>query len=305
MDNGKPTPPLAPETALDWPGRSATGADVLAAVDRRVQQRRRARRRTAGAIAAGVLLAAVGVTWQRPAPLPAAPAVAATLAPTQQILADGSEVELNGDAAVRVEFGPAVRRVVIVRGEAHFEVKSDPARPFVVVAGDVAVRAVGTAFAVHLASAGVDVLVTEGRVAVDRAAASAALEAAPATPETAPAAPLALIAAGARVTVAPADLAPAAAAPVVTPVTAAEMAARLAWRVPRLEFNDTPLHEAVALFNRHGRVRLALAEPALGDLRVSGNVRADNVTALLDLLRADYGVAAEQRDGRAIVLVRR
>lgn len=299
MDDGKPTPPLAPDTALDWPGRSATGADVLAAVDRRVRQRRRARRRAAGALAAGVLLAAVGVVWQRPAPPPAAPAaVAAAPTPARQILADGSEVELNGDAAVRVEFGPAERRVVMVRGEAHFEVKSDPARPFVVVAGEVAVRAVGTAFAVQLASAGVDVLVTEGRVAVDRAAA-------PAVRDTAPAAPLAFVAAGARVTVAPADLAPAAAAPVVTAVSPAEMAVRLAWRVPRLEFNDTPLREAVALFNRHGRVRLALAEPALGELRVSGTVRADNIAALLDLLRADYGVAAEPRDGNAIVLVRR
>lgn len=298
MDDGKPTPPLSPETALDWPGRSATGADVIAAVHRRVQQRRRARRRTAGVVAACVLLAAVGVTWHRPAPLPAAPAAAIATLPTRQILADGSEIDLNGDAAVRVEFGPAVRRVVIVRGEAHFEVKSDPARPFVVVAGDVAVRAVGTAFAVQLASAGVGVLVTEGRVAVDRAAPTAAAEASPA-------APLALVAAGASVTVAPADLAPAAPAPVVTEVSAAEMAARLAWRVPRLDFNDTPLREAVALFNLHGRVQLALAEPALGDLRVSGTVRADNVTALLDLLRADYGIAADKRDERAIVLVRR
>jgi transmembrane sensor len=298
MDDGKPTPPLAPDTALDWPGRSATGADVLAAIDRRMRQRRRARRRTGGAVAAGMLLATVGVVWQRPATPPAAPAAAVAPAPTRQILADGSEVELNGGAAVRVEFGPAVRRVVIERGEAHFDVRSDPSRPFVVVAGEVAVRAVGTAFAVQFAPSGVDVLVTEGRVAVDRAAA-------PAVPETVPTAPLAFVAAGARVTVAPADLAPAAAAPVVTSVTAAEMAARLAWRVPRLDFNDTPLREAVALFNRHGRVRLALAEPALGELRVSGTVRADNVAALLDLLRADYGVISDRRGDREIVLLRR
>ena len=84
-----------------------------------------------------------------------------------------------------------------------------------------------------------------------------------------------------------------------------DLAEQLAWRVPRLELNDTPLREAVALFNRHSRVRLELATPALGDLRVSGVVRADNTPALLQLLRADYGIEAEPTGDRAFVLSRR
>ena len=53
-------------------------------------------------------------------------------------------------------------------GEAYFTVAKNPGRPFVVAAGGVGVRAVGTAFNVRLDSDAVEVLVTEGRVQVSR-----------------------------------------------------------------------------------------------------------------------------------------
>ena len=271
---------------------------MLAAVERRVQHRRRLRRRTVAAAASLALVALVGVTWWRTgsrAPASALAASATLTQPTRQLLADGSQIALNGDARVRVEFSPALRRVTIVRGEAHFEVAHDTARPFVVVAGEVSVRAVGTAFSVRLAPRDVNILVTDGRVAVDRATVD---------PVAAPVQPLAFVSKGAAVAVAPADLVPNAPAPVVVEVSAPELADRLAWRVPRLEFNDTPLREAVTLFNRHGNVRLSLGSPALGDLRVSGVVRADNTPALLQLLRADYGVEAQRLGDREFVLSR-
>ena len=298
MPDGPPTSPLSPDHALDWPDRTATADAVLAAVERRVQRRRQLRRRAAAAVASLALLIAVGTTWFRPASSSPATALAtgATVTqPTRQRLADGSQIELNGDAQVRVEFSPAVRRVTIVRGEAHFEVAHDTARPFVVVAGEVSVRAVGTAFSVRLAPRDVNVLVTDGRVAVDRASVD---------PVATPAQPLAFVSQGAAVAVAPSDLAPHAPAPAVVAVSAPEIAQRLAWRVPRLEFNDTPLREAVALFNRHGDVRLSLAAPALGELRVSGTVRADNTPALLQLLRADYGVETQRLGNGEFVLSR-
>jgi transmembrane sensor len=297
MPDGPPTPPLTPDHALDWPGRTANADAVLAAVERRVQRRRELRRRALAVTAALALLVA-GATWFRPASSPTTSSLAtgATLTqPARQLLADGSQIELNGDAQVRVEFSPAVRRVTIVRGEAHFEVAHDTARPFVVIAGEISVRAVGTAFAVRLAPDDVNVLVTDGRVAVDRATAD---------PLAAPVQPLAFVSKGARVAVAPADLVPHAPAPAVVEVSAPELAEQLAWRVPRLEFNDTPLREAVELFNRHGNVRLTLAAPALGDLRVSGIVRADNAPALLQLLRADYGVEAQRLGDREFELSR-
>lgn len=296
MHDGKPTPPLHADDALDWPGRAATTDRVLAAVERRVQHRRRLRRRAAAAVASVALAVLVALPWLRfgsPDSVPA-PATGAVLAqPVREVLADGSAVERNGDALVRSEFSPAVRRIVLLRGEAHFDVAHDAARPFVVVAGGVAVRAIGTAFSVRLAPGDVDVLVTEGRVAVDRAGGG---------PTGAAAGPLALVTRGARVAVGAADLAPDAPAPAVIPVTPAEIAERLAWRVPRLELNDAPLREVVELVNRSGGARLILATPAVGELRVSGIVRADNAPALLQLLRVDYGIEAQPRGEREFLL---
>lgn len=299
MHDGKPTPPLSADRALDWPADAATNEAVLAAVHRHVSRRRRLQRRSVAAAVAFLLLGLAGVRWLRPGtdvPAQARTASATLLQPARQVLADGSIIEFNGDARVRVDYSPALRRVTILQGEAHFEVTHDPTRPFVVVAGEVSVRAVGTAFAVRLAPAGVNVLVTDGRVAVDRASAD---------PIAAPVRPLAFAAKGDGVAVTSADLSPHAPALAVVAVSEPEMAERQAWRVPRLELNDTPLREAVELFNRHGHVRLSLAVSGLGELRISGVVRADNTSALLQLLQADYGVEARRRGDGEFVLSRK
>ena len=65
-------------------------------------------------------------------------------------LDDGSTLELNAASAVRVQFTPAERRVQLESGEAHFAVAHDTARPFIVSAGGIAVRAVDTAMQLGL-----------------------------------------------------------------------------------------------------------------------------------------------------------
>ena len=85
-------------------------------------------------------------------------------------LPDGSVALLNTDSAIDTAFTATERRVRIVRGEVFFTVAKDAARPFVVTAGTVAVRAVGTAFNVQRHHGSVEVLVTEGRVRVTDAA---------------------------------------------------------------------------------------------------------------------------------------
>ena len=84
------------------------------------------------------------------------------------MLDDGSVAELNRGAEIEVNYTVAERRVVLRRGEALFTVAKNPARPFVVRAGGVDVRAVGTAFNVKLAGPNLEVLVTEGTVHVSQ-----------------------------------------------------------------------------------------------------------------------------------------
>ena len=82
------------------------------------------------------------------------------------VLDDGSVLELYGDTSAEVRLAPAERRVRLARGEAHVTVVRDATRPFVVEAGGVAARTVGTAFNVRLGAREVEVLVTEGKVSV-------------------------------------------------------------------------------------------------------------------------------------------
>ena len=84
-------------------------------------------------------------------------------------------------------------------------------------------------------------------------------------------------------------------APAVNPLTTAETSERLVWRVPRLEFNETPLWEVVSLINQHSRSRISLANADLGRLEISGALRADNIEPLLHMLEANYRIKVVHR----------
>lgn len=79
---------------------------------------------------------------------------------------DGSTAMLNTDSAIAVNMSGEQRRVELLKGEAYFEVKSDPARPFVVQADHSTTRVLGTRFFVHQKSDGDEVKVVSGRVEV-------------------------------------------------------------------------------------------------------------------------------------------
>jgi transmembrane sensor len=275
----------AAEDALQWMRGAHAETALTAEVGRlvRVRQRRRA------ALFAGVGVAAMAVgLWffSDVRPPASSPPTAIVTEPRRQTLPDGSVVILREGAEIAADFSATVRRVSLRRGEAHFAVEKDPARPFVVSANGVEVRAVGTAFSVGLGGAAVDVLVTHGRVAVEPAARVAAL-----------------VDAGQRARV-PAT----GGAAEVHAVSANELAQALAWRAPQIEFSRTPLAEAVALINARlapvGSRRLTVdsTDAALRDLRLSGFLAADNTEGFLLLLESNFGVRADRRGTGAIVL---
>lgn len=268
---------------LDWPREAGLGPELAREI--RAEVRRRRRVRWTALAASTAACAAVWLAWPRTAApaLPETPAAVRVAAPERRTLPDGSVAELRPGAELRVEFSADTRRVVLAAGEAHFTVAKNPARPFVVAAGGVEARAVGTAFAVAHGTAAIDVIVTEGRVAVSGAR----------QPEPA------LLDAGSGASVGTAPGAPA-----VSAFSADEMARRLAWRVPRLVFAGTPLPEVVRMFAAHGGARLTIADDAIRGVTISGVLRADNTDALLQLLADDHGIEAV-RDGVAITLRRR
>lgn len=202
----------------------------------------------------------------------------------RRVLEDGSVVELNRGTRMTVVYTATERRVRLLQGEASFTVAKNPARPFIVRAAGVDVRAVGTVFNVRLGAKQVEVLVTEGRVQVNDVVQGNSLLVSDA-PDVTP-----VLAAGHKVAVATETVAPA--APVA--VAPDEAARLLAWQPPLLDFNSTPLAEVVNMFNRHNTVQLFIGDPELRALPIVASFRADNVEGFVRLLQTTTGVTAEQ-----------
>jgi len=223
-----------------------------------------------------------------------ATAAAALALIERRTLSDGSVLELNRGAVVTGRFTAQERRVALERGEAHFKVAHDAARPFMVEAGGVTVRAVGTAFTVQLDPTRVRVLVTEGKVRVDDSAKGQSLLGAAVDGEP----PVLSAGQSAVVTLAPTAVSH------IGKISATEIATQLAWQPRLLDFTDAPLAEIVGAFNRGNPVRLVLADAALGEMRLSATFRSDNVEGFVHLMESDFGLHAERTGDRQIVLRR-
>jgi len=247
----------------------------------------------AGAAALALLLA--GPRTRQPAATAASPNSSVVTNPEHRVLSDGSIVEVNHGGEIAIDFSSTRRGVRLVAGEAHFKVAKDPQRPFVVTAGAVSVQAVGTAFAVTYAPEQVDVLVTEGRVAVTRSK----LRAITAPPSSAPADAVYLDAAHRlSVSTAASEHFP----PTAESVTPDQIAAALSWRKARVEFTDTPLDSALTLFNAHNQSQLTLLDPALGKIRISGIFWTDDPEGFARLLQSSASLQVLHEAGNRIVL---
>ena len=249
--------------------------------------------------AASVVLAAaaaVGLSFIYSWHAPAAPAVTSYLQVNERLaLPDGSRVELKDGSRIVVQYSDRERRVKLTGGEAQFSVWQDARRPFIVEAGGIEVRAVGTVFNVRLEDRTVAVLVTEGRVKVNREPPAATSGGSVAE---------VMLAAGEQTAV-PLAVDAVQAAPVVVPATSEQISQSLAWQTPRLQFWETPLAEAVAEFNRLNRFQIVIGDAELGRRLIGGTFRPDNVEGFVRLLETTLDVRSDRRGDHETVLRRR
>lgn len=80
------------------------------------------------------------------------------------VLEDGSTIQLAPESALRIEFHDDVRQVALLRGEAFFDVSKDANRKFKVIADGAEVEVLGTAFDVRVTEASTAVSVGRGSV---------------------------------------------------------------------------------------------------------------------------------------------
>ena len=140
---------------------------------RRLLQERRSKRRVVMGIAAGMLMAiGAALTYFSPwrGPDDSHLHKYFTRIGEQQTieLDDGSVVTLNTGGQLVVDYGEQVRRILLERGEAYFEVAEDSKRPFTVDLGVRSVTAVGTAFNIRKHPEHYQVAVIEGAVSLHK-----------------------------------------------------------------------------------------------------------------------------------------
>ena len=189
-------------------------------------------------------------------------------------LADTSEVELNARSEVHVRLLRHRRDLVLAAGEAFFRVAKDPLRPFIVHAGDLEIRAVGTEFDVYRKHAATVVTVVEGRVSVRRA-----------NPGNGQSTTVFEVPAGEQTII----TAEGVSAPRVVSTEDAT-----AWIHRQLRFDDTPLSDVVAEFNRYNTQPLVIESAELQDLKISGLYSSTDPTSLLNFLRAQPSITVTQ-----------
>lgn len=173
-------------------------------------------------------------------------------------LADRSTVHLNAQSALRATMTPWSRRLQLLRGQASFVVAPDR-RPLQVLAGALRVEDIGTTFDIALYRQQARIEVAEGRVHVwhaDR----------PRQPM------LADLGAGqsARFDAASGKV----------ELASEDVAAMHAWWQRRIVFRDEPLANVAEDFNRLNRTRLLIDDAGAGAMRLTGNLRGDDIASL-------------------------
>lgn len=210
-------------------------------------------------------------------------------------LADGSVITLNTQSRVRVWLDQDQRQATLLDGEAMFDVARDTARPFRVNAGDLRVHVIGTRFNLYRLGAQTQLTVLEGRVAVETGAAQMAMWV-DGRPDSGAVDVSALqpLGAGDRLVAEPGRV-PAAS-------TVADPQRVTSWIQRRLIFEDAPLAEVVAEFNRYNRRQIHVDAAALASRRITGVFKVHDIDLLIGFLRGQHDLRViESRDGLRVV----
>lgn len=212
-------------------------------------------------------------------------------------LPDGSTITVNAQSKTEVEFSKQMRLVRMIEGEAYFDVSKDP-RPFVILTDGLSVSAVGTAFNVRQRNSDTQVEVSEGAVLInigDHIPSNEDIGSALKREEgsqTALQASSALLSQGER-----AQFDPVTNRLKIGNVSPDSIAA---WRDNKLIFEDAPLSDIVAEFNRYNRIKLVVTDPKIELLRISAVFQATDPRSFADFLSAtgDVVVAEDQNQLR-------
>jgi transmembrane sensor len=180
----------------------------------------------------------------------------------------GTIVQLDTSSHADARLYRDRREVLLKDGQAMLTVASDASKPFQVRAGALRITVVGTRFSVRHTASGLDagqtvVSVEEGHVRVERASQASGND-------------LVNLTAGQQVV---AD-----AMGRIGPVQRIPVTAIALWRSGRISFEQTPLAQAVAEFERYGHTGLLVRDPAVAALPIGGSYNLQQFQQFVETL---------------------
>jgi transmembrane sensor len=196
-------------------------------------------------------------------------------------LADGSQIELNTDTVVQASVGPNERRIWLYKGEAYFQIKHDPTRRLVVIAGDHRIVDLGTKFVVRRDAGRVKVALVEGRARFESSDIWTQKHSA---------------------VLMPGDVAIANANSIsVTREPIQKVTAALGWRQGVLVFSYVTLADAAAEFNRYNRKKIVITDPAVARMTIAGTFPTNGVPLFDMAAQRVFGLSVGRRGDEIVI----
>lgn len=197
------------------------------------------------------------------------------------VLADGTKIELNTNTALRARITPQKRAVVLLHGEAFFQVKHNATRPFTVESGGHLITDLGTKFLVRSDPGRVEVALIEGKAQFDFSSDEAR------TPPT-------VLVPGDVAVATPSSLS-------LTRKTQKGLAEETSWRRGVLVFDRASLADVAAEINRYSDKKLVVTDPAAARLTIGGTFPTGNVRTIAEAAQDFYGLNFVDRGDRIVI----
>lgn len=219
-------------------------------------------------------------------------------------LPDGSEVTLNTNSRLMVDYADDQRRLMLMKGQAFFDVVSDENRPLIVDTGERSITVLGTQFDVQKKGFDLKVSVLEGSVGIHRretqwlpSARTDDLDTNYSS--TNEAVSQYRVSDGIEASfkghlgTAGSDVS----------VKALDDRDRLSsWRYGLIRFDDVPLYDAIRELNRYTTHEVVIEDASVMDLKVSGIFQVDNVELSLGMFEEVLPVKVTRYSDRTVVV---
>ena len=233
-------------------------------------------------------------------------------------LADNSVVQLNTNSRLEVDYSNNLRRLSLTQGEAHFDVAHNPQRPFEVLAAQGLVRALGTAFTVHIRKIDVEVIVTEGTIELAPAttlevtavlnagtgpAASAkdhaqfSSDGASDNTSNDPAKNRLTATAGSLITFDKNLLSD------VEQMVASQLEQKLSWREGMLVFKAEPLQNVVDEISRYTNLTIMIPQRSTREIIVGGLFKVGDTDSLFEALQQGFNIHVKEVSNNVVHLI--